>query len=83
MKKMLLVATFFMASMMLTSCSNSPEKLVSQYEKACQAGDINKAGKILEKMEKLGEDKFTSSQEMRISKANAKLMDYTMEKTFY
>lgn len=69
MKKIKILAVIFVTSLALTACSSSPEKLVCQFEKACEQGNTEKAERILEKMEKLGEDKFTKNQEERILEA--------------
>ncbi len=72
MKKLSVVALALVASLSFTSC-NSPESLVKQYEKACKAGNEEKAEKILEKMNKYDEDDFTADQMSRIFEATVQL----------
>ncbi len=72
MKKLSFVALALVASLSFTSC-NSPESLVKQYEKACKAGDAEKAEKVQEKMNKYDEDDFTAEQCGRIMQATLEL----------
>ncbi|MCQ2313207.1 MAG: hypothetical protein MJZ84_07170 [Paludibacteraceae bacterium] len=70
MKKMLFVAMVCIASLSLSSCVDSTERLVRQYEKACKSGDVEKVEKIAEKMSKLEESDLTEEQALRILKAS-------------
>ncbi len=76
MKKLSFIALALVASLTFTSCGNSAESLVSQYEKACKAGNMEKAMKIAEKMEKLDDDELTEEQALRIYKASLQLSDF-------
>lgn len=76
MKKLSFIALAIVASLTFTSCGNSAESLVSQYEKACKAGNTEKAMKIAEKMEKLDEDELTEEQALRIYNASLQLADF-------
>ena len=61
---------------LLTACTNQ-ESLLKDYEKACQKGNVAKAEKILEKMEKEypNEEDWTQEQQERIVKASAVLSE--------
>lgn len=76
MKKSSIIALALFASLAFTACSNSAEALVSQYEKACEAGKTEKAMKIAEKIEKLDKDELTEEQAIRIYKASLLLTDF-------
>lgn len=76
MKKLSFIALAIVASLTFTSCGNSAESLVSQYEKACKAGNTEKAMKIAEKIEELDEDELTEEQALRIYKASLQLSDF-------
>ena len=76
MKKLSFIALAIVASLTFTSCGNSAESLVSQYEKACKAGNTEKAMKIAEKMEKLDDDELTEEQALRIYNASLQLADF-------
>ena len=61
---------------LLTACTNQ-ESLLKDYEKACQKGNVAKAEKILEKMEKEypNEEDWTQEQQERLVKASAVLSE--------
>ncbi len=60
---------------LFAACTNN-EAIVEEYEKACEAGDVVKAEKVLEKLE--GKTLSTEEQE-RITKAALKLGVKQME----
>ena len=70
MKKMVFMAMVIIASLSLSSCVDSTERLIRQYEKACKSGNVEKVEKIAEKMGKLEEGDLTEEQAMRILEAS-------------
>lgn len=61
---------------LLTACTNQ-ESLLKDYEKACQKGNVAKAEKVLETMEKKypNDDDWTEEQQERLVKASAVLSE--------
>ena len=55
------------------SCAPSVDSLISDFEKACKAGDQEKAEKIIEKLSEK-EDQLTDDQLERIDDANMLLL---------
>lgn len=60
---------FAMVVAFFVSCAPSVESLVSDFEKACKAGDMEKAEKIANKLEEK-EDQLTDEQQERIEDAS-------------
>lgn len=67
MKKLILLLVTLIGILFL-SC-NSIDSQISRYEKACKAGDLEKASKIASNLEKKS-DKITDEQAMRILNAS-------------
>lgn len=69
MKKIKLMAFAAMAAFALAACTPSTESLVSQYEKACKAGDVEQIEKLANQLEERGEE-LTEEQQVRILSAS-------------
>ena len=63
---------FAMIVAFFVSCAPGVESLVSDFEKACNAGDMEKAEKIATKLEEK-EDQLTDEQQERIEAASLQL----------
>jgi len=64
---------FAMVMAFFVSCAPSVDSLISDFEKACKAGDQEKAEKIIEKLSEK-EDQLTDDQLERIDDANMLLL---------
>ena len=64
---------FAMVMAFFVSCAPSVDSLISDFEKACKAGDQEKAEKIIEKLSEK-EDQLTDEQLERIDDANMLLL---------
>ena len=67
------VFAFAMVMAFFVSCAPSVDSLISDFEKACKAGDQEKAEKIIEKLSEK-EDQLTDEQLERIDDANMLLL---------
>ena len=63
------VFAFAMVMAFFVSCAPSVDSLISDFEKACKAGDQEKAEKIIEKLSEK-EDQLTDDQLERIEDAS-------------
>lgn len=70
MKKIKLLAIILFAGMALAAC-NSTDRQISQYEKACQKGDEEKAEKLAEELSKA---ELTTEQQARVATATLQLL---------
>ena len=70
MKKIKLLAIILFAGMALAAC-NSTDSQISQYEKACQKGDVEKAEKLAEELSKA---ELTTEQQARVATATLQLL---------
>lgn len=71
------VKTFILIALvaMFTACTPSLESLITQYEKAAEDGDIAKAEKIIDKIDKhYTEDDLTIDQAERLAAASFQLL---------
>lgn len=68
MKKSILFVFALVASMTLSSCGNSTERMVEQFEKACKAKDYDKIEKLADKLSTM---ELTEEQENRVAVASA------------
>ncbi len=64
---------FAMVMAFFVSCAPSVDSLISDFEKACKAGDQEKAEKIIEKLSEK-EDQLTDDQLERIDDASMLLL---------
>ena len=71
------VKTFILIALvaMFTACTPSLESLITQYEKAAEDGDVAKAEKIIDKIDKhYTEDDLTIDQAERLAAASFQLI---------
>lgn len=68
MKKSFIVLAIIAFVGFMTSCSPSPDKLITQYEEAVKAGDLDEAKEVAEELEKVKET-LTEDQIERVTEA--------------
>ena len=80
MQKIKVLVCVILAGVTLMACTPNKEKLIRQYEEACQKGDAVKADRIAEKLEQAFDEKdFDETEVARILKAQ-EVMLQKMEK---